>query len=208
MLIGRESQIVSWPHASSTAVMRQQLVSLATTSHTLVVGLSAQDSNIKDVFVQGAAAMNWAWPSRPPAYVFAEDELGQDQRTVLRCVYGAAYDAQPQAVENASQIRSFAKPLLTALVLEILHQKLAAFLHQAHAPRLSPADFDTLSDGLRALRNRLGEAAEPDRLDFVRKLVAHSSRSLDLFREGSHSIDHHRYRPLGTQPVNLIAAPT
>lgn len=205
MLVGRESQIVNWPRDPRTAIMRQQLVNLATTSRTLVVGLSAQDSNIKDVFVQGANTMAWSWPSHPPAYVFAEETLGQDQRTVLKCVYGDAYDAHRPAIEKYAQIHAFAKPLLTALVLELLCRKLVAYVHQAPAPYMQVADFDALGAGLRTLRDRLAAAAEPDRLAFVRTFVVESARMLDLFREGRPPNGAFRYRPLGIQPINMIA---
>jgi uncharacterized membrane protein len=204
MLVGRESQIVSWPHDANTAVMRQQLIGLATTSRTLAVGLSAQDGNIKDVFVQGACAMRWTWPSHPLAYVFAGERLGEDQRTVLRCVCGTAYDDHRAAIEGASQIRSFAKSLLTALVLEVLFRKLVTFVYRAPAPRLHSTDFEALSIGLRTLRDRLAEAAEPDRLTFITALIAESTRALSLFREGRPPSDPLKYQPLGIQPLNMI----
>jgi hypothetical protein len=204
MLIGRESQIIRWPHADDTAVMRQQLVSLATTSPTLMVGLSAQDSNIKDVFVQGAETMGWSWPSHPPAYIFAEEALGQDQRALLKYVYGDAYDANRRAIEEGAQIRAFAKPLLTALVLNLLYRKLVGYVRQAHAPHLRDADFDTLGAGLRTFRDLLAAAAEADRLAFIRSLVAESARVLALFRDG-HPPSTPQYRPLGLQPIAEIA---
>lgn len=93
MLVGRQGDIEDWANAEAFTVMRQQMVSLATVRHTLMIGLSAQDTNIRDVFRDGKAAMAWLWPSHPPAYVFAEDVVGDDQRIILGSVYRDAYDA-------------------------------------------------------------------------------------------------------------------
>jgi hypothetical protein len=206
MLVGRQSQILSWPHIPETAFMRQQLVSLATTSPTLMVGLSAQDSNIKDVFVQAVGTMNWRWPSHPPAYIFAEEALGADQRDLLKCVYRDAYDAHPRAIDQGAQIRAFAKPLLTALVLDLMYRKLVAYIRQAPATHMGDVDFEALGAGLRRLRDRLAAGADRDRLAFIRAFVAELTRILDLFREGRRPPGGaFRYRPLGVQPANLIA---
>ncbi len=203
MLVGRESQIQRWPHAADTAFMRQQLVSIATTSPTLMVGLSAQDSNIKDVFVQGMETMGWSWPSHPPAYMFAEEALGPDQRALLKCVYRTAYDIHGQEIERDAQVRAFAKPLLMALVLNLLCQKLTAHVQQVSA-HLHYADFEILGAGVRTLRDRLAAAAEPDRLVFVQRFVVESARALHLFRAGRLPTGGPKYSPLGVQPIQQI----
>lgn len=46
-LVGSQTQITSWPHAAATQVMRDTLRTLATTRPTLMIGLSAQDANIR-----------------------------------------------------------------------------------------------------------------------------------------------------------------
>lgn len=76
LLVGRQSQITAWPHNAAWGPVRNELVSLAVTKPTLMIGLSAQDHNIQDIFSQAQATMRWPWPSDPPAYVFAADELG------------------------------------------------------------------------------------------------------------------------------------
>jgi hypothetical protein len=183
--------------------MRQQMVSLATTRRTLMVGLSAQDINIRDVFRDGKQAMPWAWPSHPPAYVFAEEKLGEEQRVILNSVYQAAYDADPNGVADASRIRAFAKPLLVALVLEILHRKLAALARRAFAPNLAPSERDALEAGLKTLRDRTAGLADGERTIFVRSLVAESGRVLRMFRPAAAG---GTYEPLGIQTVNQIPA--
>jgi hypothetical protein len=207
LLIARRSQITAWPHNPAFAAMRQQLIILATTKPTLMIGLSAQDSNIQDLFAAANALMTWNWPCAPPAYVFAEDALGQDQINILRFVYREFYATHAAEIEAGALFRAFAKPALTALVLHVLFEKLHTFARLVHAPRLAAADHDAIKQGLILLRNRIADSADSDRLAFVRTLVTASSRSLSLFQEGgTPPTGSTAYRPLGRFPIQLIAS--
>jgi len=206
LLVARQSQIMDWRYASEWAVMRQQLVALATVERTLMVGLSAQDSNIQDVFLEGKEIMKWDWPTHPPAYVFAEEALGQDQGALLKCVYRDSYMANRDIIEQGARIRAFAKPLLTAMVLYCLWLKLVTMARCAQTEYLQVSDFDALGEGLRHLRDRIADTAELDRLAFIRTFVFNSARALSLFREGVlPPSSATTYRPLGIVPVNQIA---
>lgn len=206
LLVARQSQIMNWRYAAEWKVMRQKLVDLATTGRTLMVGLSAQDTNIQDVFLEGENTMPWSWPTHPPAYVFAEEVLGQDQGALLKCVYRDAYMANRDAIEQGARIRAFAKPLLTALVLYCLWLKLVTLARRAPTKYLEIGDFDALGEGLRHLRDRVAATVEPDRLAFIRALVCTSARALSLFREGRlPNTGATSYRPLGIESVNQIA---
>jgi hypothetical protein len=204
LLVGRQGHIEDWAKEEAFKVMRQQMVSLATVQHTLMIGLSAQDTNIRDVFRDGKAAMAWPWPSHPPAYVFAEDAVGDDQRVILSSVYRDAYDADPDGVTAASQIRAFAKPLLVALILSVLYRKLSSLADCAPAPNLTPADRAALADGLRTLRDRVAAGADGDRTAFVRALVAVATRGLRTLRGAAGGPG--AYEPLGTHIVSQIPA--
>jgi hypothetical protein len=202
LLVSRQGQIEDWAKEPSFAVMRQQMVSLATVQRTLMIGLSAQDTNIRDVFRDGKATMQWPWPSHPPAYVFAEETVGDEQRVILGSVYRKAYDVDPQAVVDAAHLRAFAKPLLVALVLNVLERKLRALIERA--PGLSPPDQHALKAGLRTLRTRLAAVADGDRTAYIRAFVAESARALRMLRgvfDGAGA-----YEPLGTQIVSQIVA--
>jgi hypothetical protein len=203
-LIARQPQIEEWSKAKDSAAMHQQIVSLATVRHTLMVGLSAQDTNIRDVFRSGRDAMKWTWPSHPPAYVFAEDVVGDDQKVILNAVYREAYDADPDAVAQSAHIRAFAKPLLVALVLEVLRRKLVALARCAQAPNLTPADHDDIEAGLTVVRDRLAASADGDRTVFMRALVAESARAVRMMRAAHTS--NGTYEPLGIQTANQIPA--
>lgn len=92
-LVAQRSQITEWPHDPETAAVRNELVSVATTKPTLMIGLSAQDANIQDIFAEAKSAMTWRWPSKVPAHVFSGETLGDDHANILRIVYGEAYEA-------------------------------------------------------------------------------------------------------------------
>jgi hypothetical protein len=203
LLVGRQQQIEDWASDEAHRVMRQQMVSIATLQRTLLIGLSAQDTNIRDVFRDGKNTMPWDWPSHPPAYIFAEETVGEDQLAILASVYREAFDDDPAAIVAASQIRAFAKPLLVALVLDMLCRKLAALLRRAVARNLKSADHQILELGLRALRDRLASAADSDRTAYVRALVTETTKVLRMLRIGQ-TAGTGAYEPLGVHTVAQI----
>lgn len=205
LLIARLSQITDWPHNHAYDAMRQQLVTLAATKPTLMIGLSAQDSNIQGLFAEARALMPWQWPCIPPAHVFAEDALGQDQRNILRVVYREAYTTNGPEIEASALFRAFAKPALTALVLHVLFSKLETFARAVNAPSFDVGDYSAIERGLTRLRDRLAISANPDRLAFIRMLVRESVRGISLFRDGMAPSPSTAYRALSTSPIHLIA---
>jgi hypothetical protein len=204
-IVATRSQITAWNTSPATKPIRDKMVSLATNERTLMIGLSAQDENIQRVFAEAEANMKWSWPSDPPAHVFADDKLGGDHVNILRVVYGGDYNAHAAEIEQQALIRAYAKPLLTALVLFTLAEKLRAYLAEADAPFLSEADSADLADGLRMMCHRLALAAEPDRFAFVEKFAAAQSRALTLFREGTEpTVGAPSYRPIGSFPADRV----
>jgi len=205
-LVARKSQITEWPRANETEAIRQELVSLATSRPTLMIGLSAQDPNIQDIFSEAKARMEWPWPSDPPAHVFAEDQLGDDHSNILRFVYRDDYEGNEAAIADGARIGAYAEQLLTALVLHLLAVKLRAFLQECDAPSLDAAVLDELGKGLPVLRDEVARHAEPDRLTFLRALIAAQTRALTLFRSGLEPARGTTvYKPLSNCPSNRIA---
>ncbi|MGH2500162.1 MAG: SIR2 family protein [Candidatus Limnocylindria bacterium] len=205
-LVARKSQISEWPRANETEAIRQELVSLATTRPTLMIGLSAQDPNIQDIFSEAKARMKWPWPSDPPAHVFAEDELGDDHSNILRFVYRDDYEGNEAAIADGARVRAYAQQLLTALVLHLLAVKLRAFLQECHGPSLDAAARDELGKGLPVLRDEVARHAEPDRLAFIRALIATQTRALTLFQSGVESArGTTAYKPVSNCPADRIA---
>lgn len=208
-VIGRRSQIQRWMTGQATKPVYDELISLASTRPTLMIGMSAQDQNIQQLFNEAQAQINWPWPAvapDPPAYVFAEDRLGAHQKAILRVVYGTDYDAQPQTVEAEALLPAYAKALLTALVLATLRAKLIAFLEAIDAPGLDAGARSGLAGGIVTLVAVLAAHAEPDRLAFLRRVLEHERRAMALFRTGAETAaSTPAYLRLSAEPVHLVS---
>jgi hypothetical protein len=205
-LVARQSQIDGW--ATAHVVLREHLTNLVVTKPTLMIGLSAQDHNIRTIFVQAEARMPWWWRGNPPAYIFAENDLGADQQSLLQCVYRNDYTpATRQSIINSSSIKAYAKPLLVAIVLQLLCAKLQSFVELVEESGLEEANRIKLISGLLVLRDRLALKVEPNHLEFIITLIRQNARILSMFREGkvpsAHSLT---YEPLGSCPIQLMAA--
>jgi hypothetical protein len=108
-----------------------------------MIGLSAQDSNIQALFAEAKDVMAWPWPTDPPAHVFSGDQLGPDHVNILRVVYKDDYEANSADIRSHALVRAFGKPLLTALVLNVLTRKLRAYLSMVDAPQIDSAGRDS-----------------------------------------------------------------
>lgn len=206
MLIARHSQITDWRYNNSYGVMRRNLVDLAVSKPTLMIGLSAQDTNIQDIFAEAQATMQWPWPCNPPAYVFAEDALGNDQRNLLRCVYRQAYTDHMAEIEASALLRAFAKPLLVALVIHVVCAKFQKLASLADAPKLGVADRTAVDAGICRLRNIVAELVGSDRLQFIRALINHGACAMSIFRLGRQPDPAStEYWAIGAMPVHQIA---
>jgi hypothetical protein len=204
LLIARWSQIVVWMVNGGFELMKQELVRLAAQARTLMIGMSAQDTNIQQMFGAAEDLLAWSWSDDPPAHVFAEDKIGTDQRAVLQISYKGAFAPNEAAILSRSCIRAYAKPLLVALVLKVISSKLCALMREVAAPGLAPADFEQLAQGIDRLRNLAAEEAQNDKLGFVRALVRHLARAKAMLQEGRSATDARPpYRPISHRPVHL-----
>jgi hypothetical protein len=197
-LIGRQSQIHGWAVRTENQALVNRLIDLIATKPTLMMGLSAQDANIQAIFAAAEARLAWPWPGERPSYVFSEDAIGVDQNGLLRNVYRAAYTTATRLqIMESALIRAYAKPLLIALVLHTLFLKLRKLIELAQGS-LDAASRQHLQEGVIALRNLMGSAADPNRFIFIQALVEHSSRAIMMFRDG--------HAPNGSRPYNPITA--
>lgn len=185
-LVARQSQINGWATKQENVVMAERLVDIATTKRTLMVGLSAQDSNVQGLFAQAQTRMPWPWPSPNLAYVFSEDALGIDQRGLLQNVYRTAYtEITRDKIYEEALLQAYAKPLLVALVLHVLCAKLSALALGAPG-NISPAARVEIGNGIAELRNLASDSVEASGHEpFVRELIAQCERALTLFRSGT-----------------------
>ncbi len=182
LLVARQNQINGW--VANNPVMGPFLTQLIATKGTLMLGLSAQDSNIQGLFAEAQAQLAWRWPSHPPAYAFSENALGGDQESLLQNVYHLDYTAanRPQ-MEAEALVQAYAKPLLLSLFLFVITAKLQ--LLAGHGlPGLAVADRDKLHAGLVHARDLIADAMIPT-ADAVSELLQLSGRALSMLRDGA-----------------------
>lgn len=207
-IVGRDQQITDWPNDPRFALMKNQLEGMSVAYRTLMIGLSAQDSNIKDIFSAGRAMLKRAWPAHPPAYVFAGDELGAEQGTMIKSVYQDDYDDHQEEIDKGAKIPAYGKPLLSALVLSVLSQKLVTFIGLANAPLLPAPERKKVAGGAKGIRDlvaaQAGDTSE-DKRNFLNGLVAGIARNLAIFRGNNNALLNNVYGPLGTVPIGQIA---
>ena len=194
--------------AFCTQVNNQGLVTALThivgSKRTLMLGLSAQDANIQSIFNKAANELTWQLGDPPPSYVFSEQDLGMDQRSLLRNVYrDQVTPANLTAVFEAARIQAYARRLLTALLLDVWSRKLQALINLA--PGLLPhAERQSLCVGIVSLRNHLADAAEPS-LEFIDALIDRFGRACKLLRDGQIEHPNVRFEPITNDVVTALA---
>jgi hypothetical protein len=183
-IVGRQSQIDGWAAKAENLVIAAKLLDLAVSKGTLMLGLSAQDPNIQDVFVRAAARLPASFPTHPPAVMVSEDQVGVRQRTLLQNFYRNDYQAQSNAIHLASLVRAYASALLPALWLHVVCAKLCALIESAAAD-LPAGDRDGLRLGLQRLRDlAAGAAALGEHEAFMRAALSQLGRAVRLFHRG------------------------
>jgi hypothetical protein len=169
-----------------------------------MLGLSAQDSNIQGIFSKAASELTWQLSDPSPSYVFSEQDLGLDQRSLLKNVYrDQITPANLTAVFEAARIQAYAKQLLPALLLDVWSRKLKALI--SLVPGLLPqAERQDLSAGVVSLRNHLANSAEPT-LAFIDALVDRFGRACKLLRDGKIEHPNVRFEPITNDVVSALA---
>lgn len=203
-LVARFSQINRWAAAPENKAVIGRLMDIAVSKPTLMMGLSAQDSNIQAFFATAEATMQWPWPGDRPSFVFSGDQVGPDQEALLRNVYPQAYTAAARdQINQQSLIKSYANPLLMALLLSVICDKLNNMVDLAEGS-LDQNGKDAIKQGIVALRNHVANLDSGDRIEFVKSFIDQTSRIMTMFRDGSAGAMPRRYNPLTTTPLHQI----
>lgn len=204
-LVGRYSQINRWAAASENQAVINRLLDIAVSKPTIMMGLSAQDSNIQAFFAKAESVMRWPWPGNRPSFVFSGEQVGADQEGLLKNVYQQAYTAATRdQINEQSLVKAYANPLLLALVLSVIADKMQVMVGTVQGA-LDPAARTALQQGVVALRDYLATLDNGDRLQFLRKFVDHTSRTMTMFRDGAAGVAPRRYNPLTSLPLHQIA---
>ena len=201
LLVARSVQIGGWMHDDTFRVVRDQLKAVAQVKRSLMVGLSAQDKNIQDIFTSIGAQSGWDWSESPSAVVFSGTKLTQNQKDILALTYTKAWTGSKSDICDASLIPAYGKSLLPALVLSVLTRKLKALASLADAPNFNDADRARLDEGLITLRNRVAEAGATDLLALMRTLGAVVARVRAQIQDGDSPAGALPYFPISNGPA-------
>ena len=202
-LVASNDQVTAFCTKPNNQGLVTALTNVAGIQRTLMLGLSAQDSNIQEIFNKAANQLTWQLADPTPSYVFSEQELGMDQRSLLRNVYRGQITAENvTAVYEAARIQAYAKRLLTALLLDVWSRKLQALIPLAPGA-LQLTERKSLCAGIVSLRNHLADEAEPE-LVFIDGLLDRFGRACKLLRDGEIERPNVRYEPITNDVVAAL----
>lgn len=205
LIVARSVQITAWSTNNKFKIVRDQLGAVVQKQRTLMIGLSAQDANIKHLFAAANEQKGWQWDAQPAPIVISAQELESDQRELLNLVYhDDAYEAHREDICDAARLQAYAKPLLLALLLQVLTRKLEVLAGDAHAPSLDSGAREAFCTGIRFLRDRVAEAGNDDRIGLARAIASTSARALHQLRDGNSAAGAQVYYPLDGQPAHLM----
>jgi hypothetical protein len=211
-LTATKTQITDWPNKDDLKPLRAEVGQIATSRKAMMVGLSLQDTNLQDIFSKARQALPWTWPCAPdaPSHVFCEDALGDHQDDMLRVAYGGDFGQHAADIQQSALLRAFAKPALSALVLQVLIAKLEALLRRRVEPQLGPAGGDALRVGLFAARDVVAAVAPGADLQmaaFMKAFIRGWSRCIGLFRTGTpRAVADGTYEPISLLPLSQMVA--
>lgn len=204
LIVARSAQLHDWGKNDATKGVKSHLVSVIGERPTLMLGLSAQDTNIKELFTQARDVLNWPWPGDQPSYIFSEDKLGGSQDDLLELVYKDAYDGPQRAIiSESSVIRAYAKPLLLALLLYVYSAKMRRLARMAGLPDCA-AFGAWIDEGLNTVRDAIAGADNCDRLHITEVLIKEVSRTRTLLSSGDYDAASGRYEPIKEGNIGLI----
>jgi len=204
LLVARSAQITGWMSNDTFKIVREQLEATIQTSRTMVMGLSAQDENIKNLFGKANTHKGWKWTDTPVPIVFSANDLGDDQKSLLNVAYGDDYEPNHEAICNRARLQAYAKPLLLALLLQVFTGKLQVLANDAVAPSLNDAARKEIADGITQLRNRAADADSSDRVAFVRTVAAALARARHQLQNGTSEAGVQPYFAIDDRPAHMM----
>nr|WP_246408747.1 SIR2 family protein [Parvularcula dongshanensis] len=203
-LVGAQRQIDGWATDAKVAGLVQHLIDVAISKPTLLLGFSAQDANIRTIFALAADKQSWDWPGDLPAYVMAEEAVGEAQTALLANVYRNQFAGADRAqIKTSAHLQAYAKPLLTALLLWTYAAKLQ------RTARLGTFDLSDelaawVDEGVILLRDQMAAANTGNHLAFVEALIGGLSRGKRLFLAGRSDPTTTRYEALSPIPLSQM----
>lgn len=214
-LVARHSQISTWTEQPQNRLMRKQLEVLYATRLTLMIGLSAQDENFHTVFAAATQDLARSWPASPPAVVLSEEHLEPYHQSVLKTTYDASYQGNASAIKDSSLLGAYGKPVLLALVLSSLTEKLSFLVEHAIGSTWDSEAVKQLQAELLGIRDLVASHADPSdpaaleraailefQRHFAARLIDVVNFALTVFRKGRMPVPGSgHYEPLSDHPA-------
>jgi hypothetical protein len=204
LLIARSGQIQGWINSQTFKLVRDQLEGIIQRSRAILIGLSAQDTNIKNLFSAVGAIKGWKWNASPTPIVISAEALGQDHKDLLNVAYGDDYDPNRDQICESARVRAYAKPLLLALLLSVLTEKLKVLASDVAAPNLDAAALSEIESGLVFIRDNIAEAGNAKRLELTQTVAAGLSRMRHQISDGLSKAGVQPYYALDSHPAHLM----
>ncbi len=203
-IVGRQVQIDTWRDDPRNQGVVQHLVTTIMENPTLMLGLSAQDFNIRGLFSQAQNQLAWNWPGERPACVFSNNEIGEDQRALLGNVFREHYSWQTRGeIQKNVLVRSYASQLLPALLLNGLARKFVRI--SLIQPVNIPEELrEWLEAKIHGLRDTIAASCNEDTLNFVLTLMRQITKFNSLLNEGKLPEDSMKYEPITETSVRNI----
>lgn len=206
MLIARLPQINGWSEQDDHKHMRSQLEARFSDHETLMMGLSAQDSNMHTMFHRASSNLKRTWKTDWPAVVLSEEKLRSHHRGVLKATYSNYGPGNRDDIANGAVLGAWAKPVLVALLLWTLTEKAVELVAKVDMPGLAEDERRKLNESLREMRDSAGSQAAGGTLQYMEALINAVSSVLSVFRSGVPTHKRGLYEPVSGQPVGQTAS--
>jgi len=130
--------------------------------------------------------------------------LSPNQKNILSVGYGVSYVGNSGDIIDASRLPAYGKPLLTALVISVVGQKMITLANLANSNTTS-ADWEMgIESGIRTLQNLLSTGLESNSEKNLLRFIEKTGRGMHLFKLGRAPSDPITYIPISTSPIQLM----
>ena len=204
LIVGRGSQIANWGNDSAVKALASHLKMTVQERPALMLGLSAQDFNIKSLFAAAQDELAWTWPGQRPSYIFSGQQVTPGQRSLLKIIYPDDYENLKSEILKGSRIQAYAKPLLLALIFYVLSEKITR-LAKTIVGAKDKAMADWIAEGVVTLRNVFALHDQPDRHALSENIIRSLTRLRQLAFVGEADCSNALYEPLTRRPASEIA---
>lgn len=205
LLVAREVAINQWMKNPKFDEIRKQLSALISRTRTLMIGLSAQDSNIQLMF----GSQGWKWNDKPAPIIFSAQDLTPGQKSILEGAYQSDYENNRDQICAEARLPAFSKALLLALLLVIMSRKFEKLASSVNASYIDLAGKQMLIKGIKVLRDKAARHGNADRYALVQTISRLMGRIAGQFLGGKSETGQRPYAPVHPKPSHqMITDPT